>query len=94
MFGSTQPCHQPESSAPTPVPQLVCREAVYTVNITNDSVILLSDIMKTVFNITLSWCDNENLNEVKFSLSPMQLHILADLCCRKNCTCLSVLLIS
>ena len=62
-----------ESSAAAPVAQLACRETVYTANITSDAAVLLSDIMKTVFSITLNWCDKDNLNEVKFNL-----------CCKSN----------
>ena len=61
MFGSHE--QQPETSA-----QLTSRETVYTADISNDTAILLSDIMKIVFNITLNWCDKEDLNEVKFNL--------------------------
>lgn len=66
MFGSTeQPSsHQTESHDATSLAQLVCRETVYTANIPSDSAVLLSDIMKTVFNITLNWCNKENLSDV------------------------------
>ena len=65
MFGS--PEQQAESSGATPVAQLACREAVYTANITSDAAVLLSDIMKTVFNITLNWCDKADLKEVSYT---------------------------
>lgn len=66
MFGNAeQPAsHQTESDDATPLAQLVCRETVYTANITSGSAVLLSDIMKTVFNITLSWGDKANLSDV------------------------------
>lgn len=65
MFESgVQPSHHSELNGATPVAQLICRETIYTANISDDSAVLLSDIMKTVFNITLNWCDKEDLNEV------------------------------
>ena len=65
MFDNGQ--HQTEPNAPSPVACLACREKVYTANITSDVAVLLSDIMKTIFNITLNWCDKEDLNEVRFN---------------------------
>ena len=65
---------QPESNVPFPAACLVCREKVYTANITSDAAVLLSDIMKTIFNITLNWYDKEDLNEVRFN-SHSRVHV-------------------
>lgn len=95
MFGSSeQPCHQPESNGATPLTQLICRETVYIVNITSDSAVLLSDMLKTIFNITLNWCDKEKLDEVSvFNLKCSYL-LMHYICCRKNYMCVNVLFIS
>ena len=91
MFGS--PEQQPESSGATPVAELACRETVYIANITSDAAVLLSDIMKTVFNITLNWCDKSDLKEVSYILCPnLYRYVLVDLYCRRNCMYLNVLL--
>lgn len=69
LFGNTE--EPVQSSGVSTTAQLVCRESVYTANIVSDSAVLLSDIMKTMFNITLSWCDKEDLNEVSFEYACM-----------------------
>ena len=96
MFGNAeQPAsHQTESDDATPLAQLVCRETVYTADIACDSAVLLSDIMKTVFNITLNWCDKANLSDVSDLQMYFHCYVFPCLCYRKSCMCLSVLLIS
>ena len=70
MFGSSEgPAPQQatnSTAAATPVAQLTCRENSYTIVVKKDTATLLAEMMKTIFNITLNWCEKEDdLNKVK-----------------------------
>ncbi|XP_065912094.1 synembryn-A-like [Dysidea avara] len=64
MFGSSEgPAPQQatnSTAAATPVAQLTCRENSYTIVVKKDTATLLAEMMKTIFNITLNWCEKED----------------------------------